>query len=330
MLRVLPVMNSLKSLILRLLSSLEFRTLSTKLNSKKSKIFIIIFFGIFLTFSSNQSRSENLSLDYHLPLLKTLPISPQPLPLPQPIASESAPNLSAEGAILLEPGSFKIIYAKNPNQRFYPASLTKLLTALTALEYYSPEDSLTVPKMNVEGQVMGLVEGEKMKVKDLLYGLLVKSGNDAALTLAASEKVNIDQFIYSLNEVAIRLNMKNTHFNNPTGLDDENHYTTPHDAVILGAAVVKHPILSEIVKTKRITVSDVEKKNWHELDNVNLLLGENGVEGIKTGWTEKAGQALLSFSHREGRSLISVVLKSEDRFGETRSLLDWGYRTYRW
>lgn len=177
---------------------------------------------------------------------------------------------------------------------------------------------------------MGLVEGEKIKVKDLLYGLLVKSGSDAALTLAENDRIDIDQFIYSLNEVAIKLNMKNTHFNNPTGLDDENHYTTPKDVAILGAAVIKHPILSEIIKTKRIIVSDIEKKHWHDLENVNLLLGENGVEGIKTGWTEKAGQALLSFSRRENKSLISVVLKSEDRFGETRSLLDWGYRTYRW
>lgn len=297
----------------------------------KFKIFSLAFSVIFLTLPSTHNRIDFLNLTQEKTITRALETNSfTPTKYPELIESDPTPNVSAESVVILEPKSFKILYAKNPQNKLYPASLTKLATALTALSYYSLDEVITVPAINVEGVVMGLREGEKIKVKDLLFGLLIKSANDAAIALSNNQKINPDQFIYSINETVLSLNMKSTHFNNSTGLDDTEHYTTAHDVALLGAQVANNPIISEIVKIKKAIVTDIGKKYWHELENVNSLLGERGVEGIKTGWTEKAGQCFLSYSKKDGKTLISVVLNSQDRFGETRLLLDWAYRVYRW
>ncbi|OGY29680.1 MAG: hypothetical protein A3F33_00060 [Candidatus Woykebacteria bacterium RIFCSPHIGHO2_12_FULL_43_10] len=286
---------------------------------------------VFVTYGSRNDVTQGYTYAPQTPLIKPIDIPiPEKAPYPEKISEELPPNLSSEGVVLLEPKSFKVLYAKNENQRLYPASITKLLTALTALDFYNLDQVLSVPEVAYEGQIMGLVPGEKIKVRDLLYGLLIKSGNDAAMVLAGSDSVKYDLFVYAMNEKALALNMTNTHFNNPTGLDDDNHYSTPRDLAILGAVVNNHPLLSEIVKIKNTVVTDVAKTHWHELENVNILIGDSGINGMKTGYTPKANECLLSRASREGRTLIGVILNSQDRFGETKALLDWGYRVYSW
>lgn len=310
---------------------LDFNIKKLGLKSYQLKLTFLVVFTLLLIHSSNNQAVLEPTLELKKPIIRDFSFAlPDPAPFPKRNEGSVDPSLNAEGVVLLEPVSFKTIYAKNENQKLYPASITKLLTALTVLDYYSLDEVITVPPFTPEGQVMGLVPGEKIRVKDLLYGLLVKSGNDAAMVLADNEKIKKDQFIYSMNENALKLHMNNTHLNNPSGLDDELHYTTPKDVALLGAAVIKNPTLSEIVKTKKIVVSDVDKKYWHDLENVNTLLGEIGVIGIKTGFTDRAGECLLAYSNKDGKQLISVVLNSKDRFTETRSLLEWGYRSYSW
>lgn len=259
-------------------------------------------------------------------------------------ASLSFPVISAQGAIAVDLGSGVPLYEKNPDLELLPASTTKIVTALVALDTYPLDQVLTVPKgANVDGQKMGLFVGEQMKVEDLLYGLLVYSANDAAMTLALNYPVSsesgissYDAFIYSMNNKAQELSMNNSKFENPVGLDGLNQMTTARDLVRVSEVAMRNPIFSEIVGTKVTTVSDVSGKTVYHLENVNELLGVvPGVLGIKTGWTENARENLVTYVEHDGQDgashkVIIAILGSQDRFGETKELIDWIFSNYEW
>lgn len=242
------------------------------------------------------------------------------------------PILSAQGVIVEDLGSGITLYEKNSSANLLPASTTKIITALVALDSYSLDQVMTVPKgASVEGQKMGLYVGEQMKVEDLLYGLLVYSANDSAMTLANNYPGGFDAFIAAMNEKAKALNMTNSHFENPVGLDGLTQITTAKDLLRASEVAMRNPIFAKIVGTKSITLADATGKSKYYLKNINELLDTTpGVLGIKTGWTEGARENLVTYMERDGHKLIIVVLGSQDRFGETKELIDWVFNNYDW
>lgn len=249
------------------------------------------------------------------------------------------PILSAQGVLAVDLNSGVPLYEKNPDAPLLPASTTKIVTALVAMDTYPLDAVLTIPKgISVDGQKMGLYSGEKMKVENLLYGLLVYSANDAAMALAidypteASGSANgFDAFVSAMNIKAQKLSMTNSHFENPVGLDGVNQTTTARDLLRVSEVAMRIPEFEKIVGTKSISLEDVDGKVKYNLRNINELLGEvPGVKGIKTGWTENARENLVTYIDRDGHSIIIVVLGSQDRFGETRQLIDWIFSNYSW
>ncbi len=240
-----------------------------------------------------------------------------------PIQPSSSPEITANGAYIVDLDSFTPVFARNHKVRLYPASTTKIITALVAEDVFEEDQEITVKRIVDEGSTMGLVRGEKISVENLLYGILVQSGNDAAYALA--DAYGYEQFINLMNQKAQELGMKNTTFKNPAGLDADGQLSTPLDLAIAARAVLHHKTLKKMVGTKEITISDVDYKIFHRLSNVNQLLGQiQGLGGLKTGQTELAGENLVSFYKRaDGKQFIIVVLKSEDRFEDTRQIVDW-------
>jgi len=223
------------------------------------------------------------------------------------------------------------VYKRNETLSLSPASTTKLLTALVALDVYKPDDVVTIASNSAGGQVVGLVAGEKVTVENLLYGALIHSGNDAAIALAEFYPDGMEAFIDRMNEKAKELHMEESHFTNPMGFDGSEHKVTPLDLSLLALAAIQNKTIAKMVAIPQITISDVTHTYFHKLNNVNQLLGKiPGVAGIKTGWTEAAGENLITYVERNGRKIIFVVLHSKDRFGDTTKLIDWVFENYRW
>ncbi len=257
--------------------------------------------------------------------------APTPAPFPVNTSNSPAPDISAEGVVVVDTLSGVYLYEKNPTLRLYPASTTKVMTALIALEEYSLDDVVTVKTVVTEGQIMGLVPGETITVENLLYGILVHSANDGAYALAEHYKEGVEAFVARMNVKAQELFLEDTHFVNPNGFDDPNHYTTVKDLSRLTLVALQNPIIQKIVGVAQITVADTTFSQFHYLKNVNELLGRvPGVSGVKTGYTEIAGQALVTTIQRNGRKILIVMLKSTDRFGETEALVQWVFTNFTW
>ena len=252
-------------------------------------------------------------------------------PYPVNAGGKEAPKLTANSALVVDVDSRVIMLAKNPDFQLLPASTTKLMTALVSLEHYGLTNVLEVKRVHKVGQRMRLVEGEQMAVKNLLYGLLVQSGNDAAYVLAENYPGGLEAFVSRMNEKARELNLFQTKFTNPAGIDSDGQFISVHDLSILAAEAIKEPIIEEMVGTRTIMVPDISGKKKHNLKNINALLGRvEGVLGIKTGWTKGAGECLVGLTEREGKRVITVVLDSEDRFGETKKLINWVFENFEW
>lgn len=245
--------------------------------------------------------------------------------------SISFPVLSAQGALAVDLDSGVSLYEKNPDAPLLPASTTKIVTALVSLDTYSLDQVLTVGKVSVDGQKMGLFQGEQMKFENLLYGLLVYSANDAALVLAQDYPDGYDAFISAMNAKAKDLSMTNSHFDNPVGLDTDNQRSTARDLIRASEVAMRDPEFAKIVGTKSVSVTDVTGKITYNLNNINELVGSvPGVMGVKTGWTENARENLVTYIVRNGHKVMVAVLGSQDRFGETKELIDWIFTNYQW
>jgi len=244
-----------------------------------------------------------------------------------------APYTSAHGVIIQDLTSKTILYSKNPDTVLLPASLTKLMTALVALESW--KDLSTVITVQNEdhaiGQTINLVHGEKITVQNILYGLLVHSGNDAALALADNYPGGYTAFVRAMNEKAKELHLDHTVFKNPSGVEQDGHVTTARDLAILAAYALQNPEISRIAQIQSITVTDVSGTIIHKLDTTNQLLGQiEGLKGLKTGFTDNAGQCLISYVERGDKKIIVVVLDSLDRFGDSVSLINWTFDHHQW
>jgi len=247
----------------------------------------------------------------------------QHYPIPQ-IDSKTPPVLSAQSFILIDSTSNTTLLAKNQYLRIYPASITKLATALTALNVYSLDEIVTITESYHLGKVMGLQPGEKITVKNLISALLVYSANDAAVSLASHHPQGVSGFLKEMNLITTKYNLTGTHFTNVDGIHQTNHYSTVFDLAQIARISVKNPVLKEAVKTKTLTVSDLSDQITHRLVSTNELLGVvPEIEGLKTGWTPEAGGCFVGLININGHYLISVVAQSADRFADTRLLVDW-------
>lgn len=256
---------------------------------------------------------------------------PPPALYPENVTGIASLNLTARGIIVFDLPSASIIYEKNPRLHLLPASTTKIMTSLVALEYYQLSDILTVPKLDYEGQNVKLIEGEKITFENLLYALLVASAGDAAKTIASNYPGGEEAFVVKMNEKAKSLSLEDTHFVNPVGLDDERQYTSAFDLAILSKSALLNPTFAKTVSTSKITVQSVDGETIHKMENVNQLLGRiDGVRGIKTGWTINAGECLVTYIEKDGKKLIIVILSSQDRFGETEKLINWALKNFKW
>ena len=241
------------------------------------------------------------------------------------------PELSAQSIMASDLPSGKILFDANSDTPLLPASTTKIVTALVSMDKYPMEKILTVGKINIEGQKMHLVEGEKISVKNLLSGLLIASANDAAEVLAENYPGGRNAFIEAMNDKVKNLELTSSSFKNPTGLDGDNHLTTARDLVFISAVAMQRPFFKKTVASKKMVVTSEDGKVVHGLRNLNELVGEvEGVLGVKTGWTENARENLVTYVERGDRKIMIAVLGSEDRFGETRKLIDWIFKNYEW
>lgn len=242
---------------------------------------------------------------------------------PIPVVKNSyVPEVTAEGIYVVDLPSFTPLLKRNEHGRFLPASTAKIITALVTRDNYKPEDVVTIQETTTEGQLMDLKYGEKISIENLLYGLLVHSANDSAYSIA--NNFGYDAFITQMNLKAQELHMTESYFANPAGFDEPNQYTSPFDLALAGRQLLRDPYLSRMVGTKEIIISDINYLYFHKLTNVNTLLGEiQGLGGLKTGYTENAGENLISFYKKNGNQYIIVVLKSLDRFSDTKNIVKW-------
>ena len=262
-------------------------------------------------------------------VIRKLPRSFVPIPLAK--KSSSYPVLSANSVLAIDMNTGVPLYEKNPDSQLFPASTTKIVTALVALDTYPLDSVIKVGKVNIVGQKMGLTYGEEMRVEDLLYGLLVFSANDAAEVLADNYPDGRDSFINAMNDKARMFSLDNTKFYNPSGIDGLGHVTTARDLIRVSTIAMKNPEFAKIVSTKEIIVKDIGGKKVHKLANINELLGKvPGVLGVKTGWTESARENLVTYLDRDNHKIMIAMLGSQDRFGETEELIDWIFTSYEW
>lgn len=251
---------------------------------------------------------------------------------PFPVRKEEVadPEVFARSILVVDRASNVTLWEHNADLRVPPASTTKMMTALVTMDKFPLEQIITVTKSYKIGQTVGFKPGDKVSVEQLLFSLLVYSGNDAAEILAESYEGGRGAFIAAMNTKTLELGLKNTHFANPTGLDEANHYSTARDLAILADIAMKKIEFAKIVSSES-TVIALENNQEYVLKNVNQLLGKiPGVLGVKTGFTEGAGQSLVTLVSRNDHEVILSVLGSGDRFMETEKLIDWVYASFTW
>jgi len=219
----------------------------------------------------------------------------------------------------------RMLYEKNADERSLIASTTKIMTALVVCQQCNVLDRVKIPAeaVGIEGSSMYLAEGEVLTVQELLYGLMLRSGNDAAVALAIYCGGTVEGFAELMNDKARELGMKNTHFVNPNGLDAPDHYSTARDLAVLAAYAMEDPIFARTVGAKTVTVGE------RVLTNHNKLLWQvEGAEGVKTGYTRAAGRILVSSARRQGRRLICVTINAPDDWLDHKELLERGFADY--
>ena len=242
------------------------------------------------------------------------------------VPTAQAVGTSASSAVLMEAESGRVLYEQNAHEERLIASITKLMTALVALESgHDLEETVTVGEActRAEGSSLYLRPGEEISLKGLLYGVMLRSGNDAALAVAEHCGGSVEEFVGRMNEKAAQLGMVNSHFANPNGLNAEGHYSSAYDMALLARACLENEALAEIAATKSATV------DGRVLTNHNKLLWQyEGCIGLKTGYTEKAGRTLVSAARRGGMTLIAVTLNDPDDWRDHTALLAYGFSAY--
>lgn len=233
--------------------------------------------------------------------------------------------VSAEKALSMDAVSGRVLFEKNADSRSLIASTTKIMTALVVCEQCNVLDRMRIPReaVGIEGSSMYLREGEVLTLQELLYGLMLSSGNDAAVALAIYCGGTVEGFVERMNDKARVLGLNNTHFENPNGLDSPGHYSTARDLAKLASYAMENPVFYKTVSAKNVTVGERYLHNHNKL----LWLVE-GADGVKTGFTKAAGRALVSSATREGRRIIAVTLNDPNDWREHQAFLEEGFARF--
>ena len=236
-----------------------------------------------------------------------------------------AEAISASSGILTDAATGRVLFEKDPDRQSLIASTTKIMTALVVCEQCNVLDRVRIPReaVGIEGSSMYLKEGEVLTVQELLYGLMLPSGNDAAVALAIYCGGTVEGFAQLMNDKARKLGLDNTHFENPNGLDSPEHYSTARDLAVLAAYAMENPIFAKTVSTKTVTAAGRSLRNHNK-----LLWQIAGADGVKTGYTKSAGRILVSSAVRDGRRLIAVTLNAPNDWQDHKSLLEQGFSEY--
>ncbi len=254
----------------------------------------------------------------------------------EPVASEAytappgdlLPAVTARSAVVMEAATGKVLYSRNMDERRYPASTTKIMTLIVALEQGSLDDMVSVSDnaSRTEGSTIWLEPGEKMRMLDLLYGMMLVSGNDATVAVAEHVAGSVDAFARRMTAKAHEIGAVNTSFVNSSGLPDDRHYTTAHDLALIAAYGYKNPMFEQIVSTKERQIPWAKNDYNRDLRNENRMLWlYEGGNGVKTGYTDAAGRCLVSAAKRDGIQLVAVVLDSQYMWNDSIALLNYGF-----
>lgn len=294
--------------------------LLSKLN--KTKLFYLLILltvftvFIFLAYLNIQVKKGLGNVDLYIS-----PLSFTPSDYPE-IGEIYIPEVTGQSVVILDKDSQRVLYEKNSKFRFPPASTTKIMTALVALDYFKKDDILTVKRSNVEGSVLGLKPGEQLRFEDLLYAMMLPSANDATLVIADNYPGGEQEFVNKMNQKARELNLTNTYYADPVGLLDDKDYSSAMDLARLASFALNNQEVAKVVSTKSRVITNLSGKSY-TLSNLNILLDLPGVSGVKTGFTEKAGEVLVTSQKVDPKhELIFVVMQSDDRFGDTESLMN--------
>ena len=286
------------------------------------KIFICLFFIILLSFSPVLADDENFE---YLSDLSTIQSSNS--------ENITEPTINSRAAIVYERSSGKILYGKEENKKRKMASTTKIMTAIVVLENANLDDIVTISSKaaGTGGSRLGLHKDDKISIQDLLYGLLLCSGNDAAVALAEHTGGNLSNFANMMNSKAVSLGLSSTHFVTPHGLDDDNHYTTAYELALITNYALKNETFAKFVKTKTYTISI--NNHPKTLSNTNELLGNlDGVYGVKTGFTNGANRCLDTAVKRNNMDIICIVLGADtkkDRTKDSINLINYSFNNFK-
>ncbi len=269
------------------------------------------------SFLSILNNNEVSTLDVWHPVVEIFKNSPK------------APEVSANSALIYDLTSKRTLYSKKPQERLPMASLTKIMTSVVGLENKKKDDKYLVTKTALVGEdSMGLTEGEAVSFNELLYGLMLPSGNDAAETLAGNFPKGRDGFIKAMNDKVKSLGLESTNFTNPTGLEgDGNQYTTAYDLLVMTSFAMNFEQFRNVVSTfdYNIPATPTHKQFYFE-NQTNLLTSYPGVKGVKTGFTPEAGLCLVTYLDHKGHKIIGIILGSDNRRGEMKELLDYSLK----
>lgn len=244
---------------------------------------------------------------------------------------DTVPQITAKAALIFDIENKKVLYEKNPKQRLPIASLTKIMTAIVALENPRKDNRYIVRKEDLVGEnSMGLTEGEVLTLEELLYGLILPSGNDAAEVLAHNYKDGRKGFIKAMNNKSKALGIKDTNFTNPSGLEgDGDQYSTSYDLMVMTHyGLSNFPLFAKVVATYELTIeANQNHKAYYLVNETNLISSYPGVKGVKTGYTPEAGFCLVTYLDYKGNKIIGVILGSENRRQEMKDLLDYSLKS---
>ena len=244
-------------------------------------------------------------------------------------ADNPSPDVSAKGAILIEAGSGRVLYEKNADVRFEPASTTKIMTAILAIESGDLDRIVTVSENSAgtEGSTINLKSGETLPLRELIYGLMLQSGNDSAVAIAESVGGSTEKFVEMMNRKAEELGLTDTHCENPNGLHVDGHETTPRELALIAAYAMRNDFFRTVVSTQYRTAENTSAA--HSFRNKNKLLSTyEGYNGIKTGYTKAAGKCLVFAAKQNGMQLIGVVMQAPKMWNDAKNLLDFGFAAF--
>lgn len=290
------------------------------------------FFVILLLLVMVISCSVIVWYRFHQPVVTdTYRMRPEFPPLVLLPGSEQGPKVYAAAAVLIESKSGAILYAKNAEQRRAPASTTKIMTAIVALEKGDLSKIITVSPRAARtgGSTIYLKPGDRLSLKELLEGIMLRSGNDGSMAVAEGVAGSIENFIELMNLKAKEIGAIKTNFRNPHGLRAPSHYTTALDLALMARYGLANRLFANLVKQKTAVIEWEERRKSVEVKNTNRLLWYlEGADGVKTGTTNEAGHCLVASATRDQKQLIAVVLNSKDRWGDSQRLLEYGFQEF--